>query len=148
MKRVLAVLLLVLPFAARAGGDWAVVQSPHSVAQTTDRLEQAARDKGLTVFGRVDHAQGAVDSGLDLRPTSVLIFGNPKIGTRLMQSNQRIGLDLPLRMLVWEDVEGAVWVGYLHPAALLARYQIADQAELQEKITKAMGALADAATSP
>ena len=76
------------------------VASRGSAAETLERLTATLRAKGQTVFARIDHAQGAAETGLTLRPTTVVIFGNPKIGTPLMQANQAAGLDLPLRMLV------------------------------------------------
>jgi uncharacterized protein (DUF302 family) len=93
---------------------------------TTDevvaRLSSAIRERGITLFATLDHAAGAADVGLALRPTTVLIFGNPKAGTHLMQERQEIGLDLPLRMLVWTDAADQTWMGYSDPAQLAQRY--------------------------
>ena len=85
---------------------------------------------------------------MELPPTELIIFGNPKIGTRLMQSNRLIGIDLPLKALVWQDENGVVWLGYSSPADLLGRYGIEELPELQNKMTGALGKFAAAATSP
>jgi len=82
--------------------------SPHSVSTTMDRLQAAVEGAGATVFARVDHAGGAASVDLELRPTELLIFGNPKLGTPAMQDNQTAGLDLPLRVLAYADAEGVV----------------------------------------
>ena len=85
------------------------IASRHPVKETIDRLEAAVKAAGISVFARIDHAAGATSVGMPLRPTELLIFGNPKGGTPLMQSRQAIGLDLPLKMLAWEDGSGKVW---------------------------------------
>jgi uncharacterized protein (DUF302 family) len=104
------------------------VRSHHSVAATIDRLEAALKAAGVTVFARVDHAAGAQSVGMPLRPTLLLVFGNPRAGTPLMQANQTIGLDLPLKVLAWEDAQGAVWATYNDPAWLAARHGLGDNA--------------------
>ena len=86
------------------------VRSHHSVAETVDRLEALAKRAGLTVFARIDFSADAVKSGLSLRPMQQLVFGNPKAGTPLLVASPRAGLDLPLKALVWEDGDGAVWI--------------------------------------
>lgn len=101
--------------------------SPHSVKETIDRLEAEAKEKGLTIFARIDHAGGAHAAGLSLRPTELLIFGNAKGGTPLMQAAQTIGIDLPLKALAWEDATGKVWLSYNDPAWLADRHGIAPQ---------------------
>src|SRR5438552_2034946 len=83
--------------------------SAHSAAETVERLKALLTKKGILLFAHIDHAAEAKNVGLHLRPTQVLIFGNPQAGTPLMQSQQTIGLDLPLRALVWEDEAGKVW---------------------------------------
>src|SRR6516225_1827663 len=90
-----------------------------------DRLEAEIKAKGITVFARIDHAAGAAQAGLSLRPTEVLIFGNAKAGTPLMQSNQTIGIDLPLKALVWQDADGKVWLSYNAPSWLAQRHGLA-----------------------
>jgi uncharacterized protein (DUF302 family) len=89
---------------------------------TMDRLEAAVRAKGMTVFARIDHAAGAAEVGLSLRPTEILIFGNARAGTPLMQAKQTIGIDLPLKALVWQDASGKTWLSYNDPAWMVARH--------------------------
>ena len=93
--------------------------------ETLDRLIHQVETKGLTVFGRVDHAAAAVGAGLQLRPTEVLIFGNAKGGTPLMQVTQTIGIDLPLKALIWQDAAGQTWISYNDPVWLTERHGIA-----------------------
>jgi uncharacterized protein (DUF302 family) len=88
------------------------IPSTYGVEETIDRLASEAKSKGMTIFAHVDHAAGAKDAGLSLRPTLLLIFGNAKGGTPLMQGNQQIGIDLPLKALAWEDASGKTWVSY------------------------------------
>ena len=88
------------------------------------RLEAEVKAKGLTVFAHVDHAAGAAAVDMPLRPTDLLIFGNAKGGTPLMQSVQSIGIDLPLKMLVWQDAEGVTWISYNDPAWLTSRLNL------------------------
>jgi uncharacterized protein (DUF302 family) len=107
------------------------IASAHPVKQTLDRLVHIVESKGLTVFCRIDHAANAVGAGLPLRPTEVLIFGNAKGGTPLMQAAQTLGIDLPLKALAWEDVAGKTWLSYNDPVWLAARHHIGDQGALQ-----------------
>lgn len=97
-------------------------KSPYDVAETLDRLETVLKEKGIRVMGRVDHSANAQTVGKTLRPTQVLIFGNPAIGTELMQIDQEVGLDLPMRVLAWEDEGGQTWLAYHDPATLAETY--------------------------
>jgi len=153
MNRVLAFALAVglaagLGWSGQAVADAAGVvkkKSAHSVQDTIDRLDAILREKGLTIFAKVDHAAGGQKAGLALRPTSLLIFGNPKLGTPLMQSNQTIGLDLPQKALAFEDANGDVYLVYNDPSYLAARHAIADKADVFKKVTGALNAMTDAA---
>jgi uncharacterized protein (DUF302 family) len=107
---------------AMAADGLITVASSFGAKETMDRLEAEVKAKGLTVFARIDHAAGAVEVGLPLRPTEVLIFGNAKGGTPLMQANQAIGIDLPLKALVFEDAAGKVWLSYNDPRWLAQRH--------------------------
>jgi uncharacterized protein (DUF302 family) len=111
------------------------------VAETVNRLEAAVKEKGATVVARVNHAAAAQKAELNLRPTELLIFGNPKLGTPLMQSNQRAGIDLPLKVLVWEDEGKKVWLGYEAPGAMAERHGIQDRAEVVKKMTAVLDEL-------
>ena len=99
----------------------------HPVKEALDRLEAALRAKGVAVFARIDHAAGAASVDMPLRPTEVLIFGNPKAGTPLMQANQTIGLDLPLKLLAWQDAAGKTWLTYNDVHWLAARHRLGDR---------------------
>ena len=118
---VVGVLLAVASYAWGADGLVAV-KSPHSPKDTMDRLEAQLRQKGLTIFARIDHAAGAARVGQTIRPTEVLIFGNPQGGTPFMQCAQTVGIDLPLKALVWQDASGQVWLGYNDPSFLAKRH--------------------------
>ena len=134
--------------AAHAESKMITKQSKHSVTVTMDRLEAALKEKGIAVVARWDHAAAAKKVDMPLRPAQVLIFGNPKLGTPLMQSNLQAGLDLPLKVLAWEDEAGKVWVGYTAPADLAARYQIGDRAEVVSKMAGVLDQLTTQATKP
>lgn len=99
-------------------------RSKYGPAETMDRLAAAVGRRGMQVFARIDHAAGARAVGLTLRPTELLIFGAPQAGTQLMQAAQTIGIDLPLRALVWQDAEQATWIAYNDPAYLAGRHGI------------------------
>ena len=142
----LAATLFCVP-AAFANDALIVKPSPHGVAKTLDRLAQIMK-KGVTVFARINHAKGAKSIGAKLRPTQVLIFGNPKLGTPMMQSNQQIGLDLPLKAVAWKDEAGKVWLAYTKPAVLAARYGITDRDGVVKKMTGALNNLTNAALKP
>src|SRR5438445_10159648 len=103
--------------------------------------------KGIHLFAHIDHAAEANKVGLHLRPTQVLIFGNPQAGTPLMQSQQTIGLDQPLRVLVWEDEAGKVWLTYRRPEFLAQRHHIAGRDEVVKAMDTGLAALAHAATA-
>ena len=123
------------------------IRSAHGAQETTRRLEGAIRAKGLSLFAKIDHAAGAAEAGLSLRPTELLIFGNAKGGTPLMQAAQTIGIDLPLKALVWQDATGATWLSYNDPAWLSQRHGLGHALEAPvQAITALLAALAEAAT--
>ena len=124
------------------------VSSSHAVKDTIDRLEADVKRKGMTVFARIDHAQGARDAGLALRPTELLIFGSARGGTPLMQIQQTIGIDLPLKALAWEDAGGKVWLSWNDPAWLASRHGIAAGGELTKALAGALAAAARTAAGP
>ena len=113
---------------AESAGGLVNKRSQYSVAETMKRLERAVAERDLVVIARVDHAGAAQKVGMVLRPTQLLIFGNPKAGTPLMQSAQSVGIDLPLKALAWEDETGQVWITYNDPAWLAARHDVKDRA--------------------
>ncbi len=116
----LPILILAAP-AVRADGDSGLMQrpSPYPVAETLDRLEAVLQAKGTKVFARIDHASEAKGAGFDLLATQLLIFGNPKAGTPLMQAAPTVGLDLPMKVLVWQDAQGKVQVAWNSPEYLI-----------------------------
>ena len=122
------------------------VASNHSVKDTIDRLETDVKRKGMSVFARIDHAQGARDVGMELRPTDLLIFGAPRGGTPLMQAQQTVGIDLPLKALAWEDAAGKVWLTYNGPEWIAARHGVAARAPVNA-MTAALAAVTAAAAA-
>ncbi len=124
------------------------VKSAHSVKDTADRLEKALTTKGMTVFIRIDHAAGAKKVGLSLPPTELVIFGNPKVGTPLMQCSRSVAIDLPQKALIWEDDQGQVWLTYNDPAYLATRHAITGCEAVLEKVGSALQNFAAAATQP
>lgn len=137
------VMALVLLLPARAAEELAIKPSNHPVKETLDRLTAALKDKGITPIARVDHAAAAKAAGLELKPTEVLLFGNPRLGTPLMQTSRHIAIDLPLKVLVWEDDAGRVWIGYTTPDTLKARYKI----DGMDEVLKTMAGVLEAFTS-
>ena len=140
---------LALAFAALAASTLAsaadgliALKSPHPAAATMDRFEAAAKARGLNIFARIDHAAGAAKVGKTLRPTQVLIFGNPQGGTPFMECAQSVGIDLPLKALAWEDAQGQSWIGYNDPAWLAKRH--GTDCPVAAGLAKALAGLAEA----
>jgi uncharacterized protein (DUF302 family) len=115
-------------------------------AETMDRLAAAVAERGMAVLARIDHAAAAAKVGMQLLPTQVLIFGNPRAGTPLMEVAQTMGIDLPLRALVWQDEAGATWLGYNDPAWLGERHGAVVPATI-DAMAAALAAVSQAATS-
>lgn len=122
-------------------------KSAYSVKNTADRLEHALLAKGMTLFARINHAEGAKKVGKSLRSTEVIIFGNPKIGTPLMQCAQSVAIDLPQKALIWEDASAQVWLTYNAPEYLLKRHGIKGCGKVIHKIMNALSNLAKVATA-
>ena len=119
----------------------ATIASNFGPKETMDRLETEIRTKGLEVFARIDHAAGAAEVGLNLRPTELIIFGNARGGTPLMQSAQTIGIDLPLKALVWEDAAGKTWISYNEPGWIAQRHGITDAQPVVNKMADLLSAI-------
>jgi uncharacterized protein (DUF302 family) len=100
------------------------IQAGAGPVEAMERIDAAIKNRGMTVFARIDHAALAAQVGQDLRPTAVIVFGNPRGGTPLMQGSQTIGIDLPLKILVWQDAAGACWISYYDPEWLAQRHQV------------------------
>lgn len=132
--------------AIAADGGLVRLQSKDGVKNTAQRLEKALQAKGLRIFTRIDHQKGAASVEKKLRPTEVFIFGNPKAGTPLMQCNQTVAIDLPQKMLIYEDEQGKTWVVYNDPAYLASRHGLEDcGAKVIKKITGILSAVSAAA---
>jgi uncharacterized protein (DUF302 family) len=123
------------------------VASPHSATVTMTRLEAVVKERGLNVFARIDHAAGAAKVDKTLRPTELLIFGNPQGGTPLMECAQTAGIDLPLKALVWQDAAGKVMLSYNDPEYLAKRHG-ATSCPAVENLKKALGGIAQAVVAP
>ena len=125
------------------------IPSSHGPQETMAKLEAEVKAKGMTVFAHVDHAAGAAAVGLSLLPTDLLIFGNAKGGTPLMQSIQTVGIDLPLKVLVWQDASGKTWLSYNDPSWIAKRHGLGPEADAMVKmLTAALAAVTAAATAP
>ena len=122
------------------------IESMYSVEETADRLAETLEAKGIKIVARIDHAAGAKSVGLDMPATEVMMFGNPKLGTPLMLANPEIGIDLPMKMLIWQGADGKVRLGYIEPASLMTRYGIAGKDEVFKTMAGALAAFAKAAT--
>lgn len=138
-----AIALFCLP--AQAG--MVTKTSAHSVSDTIDRLAAAVEKAGAKVFARVDHAKGAASVDAELRPTQMLMFGNPKLGTPAIQASQSIGLDLPLRVVAWQQEDGTVMVGYHDPADVAAMHGLPADHPTIAKMQGALGKLTGVATA-
>lgn len=138
-----ALTLAVLP----ASAEVVTKTSPHSVADTADRLVAAVENAGAMVFARVDHAAGALSVGDDLRPTTLVMFGNPKLGTPALLSDQLAGLDLPIRVVIFEAEDGTVTLAWHNPAELAEDYEIAPELPALGMMTGAIDNLTNAATA-
>lgn len=141
-----SVALLFSLSAAQAGDGIVSMKSPYGAKETMDRLEGIVKQRGFTVFARVDHAAGAAVVGKTLRPTEVLIFGNPQGGTPFMECAQSVGIDLPQKALVWEDSSAQVWLGYNDPAYLAKRHDVPN-CPVVANLRKALSGLSEAAVA-
>ncbi|MEE9539556.1 MAG: DUF302 domain-containing protein [candidate division NC10 bacterium] len=150
MRHLFLALISLLCFVSMAFADNGLIsiKSSHDVQRTADRLENTLREKGMTVFIRINHAEGAQKVGKKLRPTELVVFGNPKVGTPLMQCSQSVAIDLPQKALIWEDEAGHVWFSYNDPRYLAKRHGIAECVNVIKKIEKALSNFAHAATRP
>ncbi len=123
------------------------IGSTHAFAETLQRIEKTITARGLTLFAKIDHAAAAQGAGMTLRPTTLLIFGSPKGGTPVMQSQPTAAIDLPLKALVWQDAAGQVWLGYNDPAWIARRHGAGD-CPATDSLRKALDGIAAAAVVP
>lgn len=150
MRRVLSVVVLFIASVSAAYAAQGLIEktSAHSVEYTVKRLEALLQKKGIHVVAVVDHKRNAAGAGLEMNEEVLLIFGNPRLGTPLMQSNPTVGIDLPMKILVWEDEGGGVHVAYNDPAYLARRHGISDRDEVVAKMQAALNRITDAAIAP
>jgi uncharacterized protein (DUF302 family) len=150
MRHLLLSIISLFFFVSLASADNGLInlKSAHDVKQTADRLENALRQKGMTVFIRINHAEGAQKVGEKLPPTELIIFGNPKVGTPLMLCRRSVAIDLPQKTLIWQDDAGQVWLSYNDPKYLAKRHGITECYDVIKKIDKALSNFAKAATLP
>ncbi|MFP3874247.1 MAG: DUF302 domain-containing protein [Thiohalophilus sp.] len=148
MKRlpvfILGLCLLPAAWAAEVPG-LVVKPSPHSAAETLDRLEKVLKKKGISIVTRWNHAEKAAGVDISLRDTELLLFGNPALGSHMFTSEQTSGIDLPMKALAWKDADGQVWLGYNDPQYIADRHDIRDRAEVIKKMQGALDKLSDAA---
>lgn len=119
-------------------------KSPYDVNTTVKRLDEVLKEKKMTLFITIDHAENGRKVGLALRPTVLVIFGNPKAGTPVMQCQQTAAIDFPQKALIWEDEEGQVWLSYNDPRYVAARHHITDCGKPLARVEKALAAIAEA----
>lgn len=154
MKRLLTSLLAAALLAGAAAAaahdeDGLITKaSPHGAKETIDRLERVLTEKGIVVAMRWSHGDRAKAVGIAVRPTELIVFGNPRLGSHLFTSAQTAGIDLPMKALAWEDVDGKTWLTYNDPAYLAGRHGIDDREEVIAKMSGALDRLTDAAVAP
>ena len=138
-------IFLISPVQADSDNGLITKKSMHSVAETLDRLSAALKKKGIKVFARVSHDKNAEGVDLKIRPTELLIFGNPKLGTHFFTSNQTAGIDLPMKALAWQDEKGQVWLTYNDPKYIAKRHGIKDRDDIAKKMSGALDKLSGVA---
>ena len=140
--------LTVLSVAPLLAADGLIkVKSPHDAKKTMDRFEKVVKEKGMNIFARINHSAGAAKVNKKLRPTELLILGNPQGGTPFMECEQTVGIDLPLKALVWQDDKGQVWLGYNDPEFIAKRHG-AGKCPVVGNMQTALAGFADAAVKP
>lgn len=121
--------------------------SSYGMAETLRRVRAAVASHGMAILAHIDHAAAATEVGMELRPTELLIFGDPQVGTKLMQASKTIGIDLPLRILAWTDDSGTTWLAYNEPSWIAARHGARSGTDrVLGTMRKALAAIADKAT--
>ena len=148
MRTIMIAFIFVLVSALSVSAEPGLInlKSSHDVKNTADRLETVLKEKGMNIFLRINHTEGARKMGQELRPTELVIFGNPKVGTPLMQCQQLAALDLPQKALVYEDENGQVWFAYNDPEYIADRHNISGCDDVVSKISKALFNFSRAAT--
>jgi len=138
--------LLLTPCLSAANPDGLITKaSNYTVNETINRLENILKKKGITIVTRWSHSERAASAGIQLRPTELLLFGNPKLGSHLFTSKQTSGIDLPMKALAWEDKNGKVWLSYNDPAYITKRHNITERKKIENKMTEALNKLTNIA---
>lgn len=145
MKIILSLITVLFLTMTAQAENWIIKDSAHDVSTTADKLVAAVEAAGVKVFARVDHAAGARSIGAELAPMTLVMFGNPKLGTPILQAAPQAGLDLPIRVLVWDE-DGATKIGYVDPQDLKARYSIKTADKSFQMMAGALSKLTDAAS--
>ena len=140
----LSILFIAIP--VKAADGVVNVPSTFNVEETADRMENILKEKEMTIFNRIKHSEGAGKVGIELRDTELIIFGNPKVGSPLMKCQQNAAIDLPQKVLIWEDDKAKVWISYNDPRYLVKRHNITGCEEVIEKIEKALAGIAKLAS--
>ncbi|MGF1474081.1 MAG: DUF302 domain-containing protein [Geminicoccaceae bacterium] len=146
MKVFLAAVIAICASVPVLANELVRVESAHDVSQTVDRLEEAVTKAGATVFARVDHAKGAENVGMELTPATLLIFGNPNLGTPAMQEEISMGVDLPMRVLTYQDDDGKIWLAYHDPANVAATHGVPTDHPVIGKMAGALAKLTETAS--
>ena len=148
MKQLFFTALFILSIAIplQAADGVINVESSFKVKETADKMERILSEKGMTVFNRIKHSEGAAKVGIELRDTELIIFGNPKVGSPLMKCQQTVALDLPQKALIWEDGNAKVWISYNDPRYLEKRHNIEGCEEVISKVEKALAGITKAAS--
>lgn len=146
MNKYFVVIVSFFILAVASAGDGLVSKkSEYGANETLNRLQAVLEKKGITVFARVSHTAGAEGVGIALRPTELLIFGNPKLGSHFFTSRQSAGIDLPMKALAWKDADGQVWLTYNDPQYIADRHGITDRGEIVSKMSGALDRMTNAA---
>lgn len=145
LKTTILIISIISFSTAYAQDGMTTVQSNFSVEETADRLKNILEEKGITIFNKIDHQQGASGVDMELLPTILLIIGNPKLGTPIMQCSQTTAIDLPQKMLIWENSQGVVQIGYNNPEYLKNRHSITGCNGVLKKIGGALHNFASSA---
>lgn len=137
-----ALLIAFIAIPAKAADGVITIQSTFNVQETADRMERILKEKGMTLFNRIKHSEGAGKIGIKLRDTELIIFGNPKVGSPLMKCQQSVAIDLPQKALIWEDDKSKVWISYNDPKYLAKRHNMIGCDNILSKIEKALAGIA------
>lgn len=146
MRHLLSATALMVMATTAQADEWVVKQSPYDVQETADRLEGIIKESPADLLARVDHQKAASGNDMQLAPSTVMIFGNPALGTPLMQADPKAALDLPARVLIWQDQEGTQ-LGYLSAETLASRYDLSGATDALDNLSAALNKLTDMAVT-